>query len=121
MADNFKFSFLLLHKKEARIPIIIKKDHVYICSTVQDDSQDTSAYWNFQYKKVIWPIVTISKNSVHKLQFAFSTNKVNIQHIPSKYMINYSPIDVLYYVEICQSNKDVRVIDKEFDPQFLLP
>ena len=51
---SIKFSFLLLHKKEAWIPIIIKKDHVYIRSTVQDDSQDTSAYWNFQHKKVIY-------------------------------------------------------------------
>ena len=75
MADNFKFSFLLLHKREAWITIIIKKDHVYICSTVQDDSQDTSAYWNFQHKKVICPTVTISKNSVRKLQFAFSTKQ----------------------------------------------
>ena len=47
MADNFKFSFLLLHKKEAWIPIIIKKDHGYICSTVQGDPQDTSAPLEF--------------------------------------------------------------------------
>jgi len=67
--------------------------------------------------------LTNSKNSVHKLQFAFSTKQgkypaytMNIYYKTIRPSTSFGKL----YVN-CRCNKDVRMIDKELDPQFVLP